>query len=106
MEKPTPEKTLLTSPQAVDYAAHYLNISREEAGKLLAEERPIKGQIYFERDPMGVDYLSHPGKEGYCRVEMVRQCFLKGENLKGRNLLFNWSKAFFPAPQDRNGMPA
>ena len=82
MEKPTPEKTLLTPKEAVDYAAHYLNISREEAGKLLAEERPLNAQIYFERDPMGVDYLSHPGKEGY------------------------WSKAFFPAPQDRNGMPA
>ena len=95
MEKPTPEKTLLTPKEAVDYAAHYLNISREEAGKLLAEERPLNAQIYFERDPMGVDYLSHPGKEGYCRVEMVRQCFLKGENLKGRNLLFIGAKRFF-----------
>ena len=52
MEKPTPEKALLTPKEAVDYAAYYLKISREEAGKLLAEERPIKGQIYFERDPM------------------------------------------------------
>ena len=100
-----PTQETVTIPEAIGWFAYYLDISREEAGRHLANKRTIGALVFFEKMPRGRNYLAHPDTDGFYSKETIARCFLDDKEPDGENLLSIAAKNFFYFIEDTIDRP-
>lgn len=103
MFPPDIKKSTITIEFAIAAYAHYMGVTREEAGASIIKPRFFGGLVLLEETPFGLLFNAKPDRPGFYSLATIHKAFREGKEPDGANQLLIAAKRFFLKIKEEKG---